>query len=198
MLATKIKITPPAKDTTNSKSLIQIYSQDIVFYKSQNVYPFIKLTNQVADLNNPTITELPGKTLSISPFDTLSNMTKFIKGRIFNNTGDTLNVTTHIGGTLIAIQEAKDERGVWRPIEYWFNDKCGNSFDNVQLTPNDFIEFYIPRYYGLFKTKVRLKILLGSKTYQSNEWVGRIDKKQFNKPREAQDKELKIFYSFLE
>jgi hypothetical protein len=198
MLATKVKITKPAKDTTQTKSLIHIFSQDIVFYKPQNIYPFVVLTNQVADLNNPTITDLPRKIISISPFDSLSSITKFIKGKIFNNTDVTLNVTTHIGGILIAIQEAKDEKGIWRPIEYWFNDRCGNSFDEVQLNPNEFIEFYIPRYYGLFKTKLRLKIRLGSETYTSNEWEGRIDKKQFSKPTEAQDKELKVFYSFLD
>lgn len=199
MLATKIKITTPAKDTTNAdKSLIQIAPNDLLFFEPQNVYPFIKITKQVTDLNKPTITELPGKTLSISPLDTFSNMTKFIIGKIFNNTADTLNVTTHIGGTLIGIQEAKDEKGNWRPIEYWFNDRCGNSFDNVQLAPDEYLNFYIPRYYGSFKTKLRLRFLIGAKTFTSKEWDGRIDKKQFIKPNETQDKDLKMFYSFLE
>ena len=198
MLATNIKITQPAKDTTNSKSLIQIYSQDIVFYKPKNVYPFITLTSQATDLNNPTITELPAKTILISPFDSLSSMTKFIRGKIFNNTADTLNVTTHIGGTLIGIQEAKNNKGNWLPIEYWINDRCGNSFDNVQLASNEALDFYIPRYYGSFKTKLRLRILIGTKTFISKEWDGRIDKKQFIKPKEASNKDLKMFYSFLE
>ena len=199
MLATKIKITTQVKDTTNTdKSLIQIAPLNLVFFEPQNVYPFIKITKQVTDLNKPTITELPLKTLSISPLDTFSNMIKFITGKIFNNTADTLNVTTHIGGTLIGIQEAKDERGNWRPIEYWFNDRCGNSFNDIQLAPDEYLNFFIPRYYGTFKTKLRLRLLIGTKTYTSNEWDGRIDKKQFIKPSEAQDKDLKMFYSFLE
>jgi len=199
MLATKIKMTPPGKDTTIANtSFIQIASQDIVFFEPQNVYPFIRLTKQVTNLNSQTIKELPIKTLSISPLDTLSNISKFISGKIFNNTADTLNVTTHIGGTLIGIQEAKDEKGNWRPIEYWFNDRCGNSFDNVQLAPNEYLNFYIPRYYGSFKTKLRLRLLIGTKTFTSKEWDGRIDKKQFIKPKEAQDKDLKMFYSFLD
>jgi hypothetical protein len=199
MLATKIKMTLPGKNTTTSNtSFIQIASQDIVFFEPQNIYPFIRLTNKVTELNNPTITELPSRTLSISPLDTLSSMTKFIKGKILNNTADTLNVTTHIGGTLIGIQEAKDEKGNWRPIEYWFNDRCGNSFDNVQLAPNEYLYFYFPRYYGSFKTKLRFRLLIGTKTFRSKEWDGRIDKKQFIKPKEAQDKDLRMFYSFLE
>lgn len=199
MLAAKIKMTPPGRGTTSSNtSFIQIASQDIIFFEPQNIYPFIKLTNKVAELNTPTITELPSSTLSISPLDTLSNMTKFINGIIFNNTADTLNVTTHIGGILIGIQEAKDEKGNWRPIEYWFNDRCGNSFDNVHLAPKEYLNFYIPRYYGSFKTKLRLRFSIGAKTFTSKEWDGRIDKKQFIKPKEAQDKDLKMFYSFLE
>jgi len=199
MLATKIKITTQVKDTTNTdKSLIQIAPLNLVFFEPQNVYPFIKITKQVTDLNKPTITELPLKTLSISPLDTFSNMIKFITGKIFNNTADTLNVTTHIGGTLIGIQEAKDEKGNWRPIEYWFNDRCGNSFNDIQLAPDEYLNFFIPRYYGTFKTKLRLRLLIGTKTYTSKEWDGRIDKKQFIKPSEAQDKDLKMFYSFLE
>jgi len=198
MLATKIKMKPPGKDTTTSNtSFVQIASQDIVFFEPQNIYPFIKLTNKVAELNNPTITELASRMLSISPLDTLSNITKFINGKIFNNTADTLSVTTHIGGTLIGIQEAKDEKGNWRPIEYWFNDRCDNSFDNIQLAPNEYLNFYIPRYYGSFKTKLRLRFLMGTKTFTSKEWDGRIDKKQFIKPKDAQDKDLRIFYSFL-
>lgn len=199
MLATKIKITTQVKDTTNTdKSLIQIAPLNLVFFEPQNVYPFIKITKQVTDLNKPTITELPLKTLSISPLDTFSNMIKFITGKIFNNTADTLNVTTHIGGTLIGIQEAKDEKGNWRPIEYWFNDRCGNSFNDIQLAPDEYLNFFIPRYYGTFKTKLRLRLLIGTKTYTSKEWDGRIDKNQFIKPSEAQDKDLKMFYSFLE
>ncbi|CAN5660901.1 hypothetical protein BH11BAC3_BH11BAC3_41010 [soil metagenome] len=199
MLGTKIKITPPKKDTANSNnSIIQIASQDILFFEPQNIYPFIRLTNKVTNLNNPTITELQSRAHSVSPLDTLSNITKFIKGKIFNNTTDTFYLTTHIGGTLIGIQEAKDEKGNWRPIEYWYNDKCGNSFDDIQLAPNEYINFFIPRYYGLFKTKIRLRFLLGAKTIISSEWDGRIDKKQFIKPKETQDKDLRSFYSFLE
>lgn len=199
MLETTIKVTTPIKDSTNSnKPFIHVASQDIVFFKAKNVYPFIKLTNNLSSLSGQTITEVADKTLSLSPFDTLSNMTKFIEGKIFNNSSDTLSLTTHIGGTLIGIQEAKDQKGDWRPIEYWFNDRCGNSFNTIELAPNDFVNFYIPRYYGSFKTKVRLRFLVGSRTYISSEWEGRIDKKQFIKPKEAKDKELKIFYSFLE
>ena len=198
MLATKIKVTCPEQDTTNTyKSLIQVASQDIVFFEPKNVYPFIKLTNQATKLNGQTITELPDNATSITPFDTLSNMTRFIQGKIFNISTDTLNVTTHIGGTLIAIQEAKDEKENWRPIEYWFNDRCGNSFEIIPLAPKHFFTFFIPRYYGPFKTKLRLRVLLGVKTLTSAEWEGRIDKKQYISPKKAQDKDLKIFYSFL-
>lgn len=191
MLATKVKINLPIKDTASSdKFLIQIALNDLVFFKPQNIYQSISTGKTIVNLSETTI--------SISPVDSLANMKRFIKGRIFNNSLNTLRITTHIGETLIAIQEAKDGKDNWRPIEYWLNDRCGNSFGEIQLLLNNFIGFFIPRYYGSYKTKLRLRVLIGSKIYLSREWNGRINKKQFIKPKQAEDKNLKIFYSFLE
>lgn len=198
MLSTKVKITQPAKDSISlDKSLIKILSQEIIFFEPENIYPFIKLSNKVADKNLPTIINVPLNLYSISPFDSMAGITKFIQGKIVNPGSDTLTITTHIGGTLIAIQEAKNVKGFWRPIEYWFNDRCGNSFKQIQLAPNEYIDFFIPRYYGSFKTKIRLRILIGTNVFLSEEWDGKIDKGQFVKPAEMQDKNLKPFYSFL-
>lgn len=137
--------------------------------------------------------------VEISPLNnTPGNPASINKGKIYNNTSDTLLIPIRTIGTLIAIQEAIDKNGNWQPIEYFFNDRCGNSFNHFELAPQYSLNFELPRYTGRFKTKMRLCLKLGYKLFAfSNEWEAYIDEKQFEKPTEALDKDLKIFYDFL-
>lgn len=123
---------------------------------------------------------------------------RFNKGKLYNNTSDTLFFLIRNVGKLIAIQEARDKNGNWQPVEYFFNDRCGNSFDEFALAPHYVLNFELPRYTGTFKTKMRLCIRLDNGLFAfSNEWPAYINERQFEKPKEALDKDIKIFYDFL-
>lgn len=128
-----------------------------------------------------------------------SSPSSALKGSIYNNTTDTINIPIHGVGRLLCIQEALDEQNKWLPIEYFSNDRCGNSFSDLELPPQYTVSFYLPWYTGDFKTKLRLRIKIGSyaTVVFSNEWEGVIDKRQFEKPAEACDKDLYRFYDFL-
>lgn len=83
---------------------------------------------------------------------------------------------------LTMIQEAKDELGNWRPIEYWIFPRCGYSRAPIELLPNDLILTRIIRYKGDFETDLRLKLRSNLQVYYSNSYRGTIHKSQFNLP----------------
>jgi hypothetical protein len=199
MLRSHIKITQPAKDIVKRQtSLVTVIPGEIEVNAIRNTYPFIEITGKVLPSIAYNTLEITEKTSELSPTNTTSGeATKFIKGIIYNNTKDTLSILTYIGQTIFGIQEAMNEKGIWQPIEYMVNDRCGNSGDDLYLAPQNFVKFYIPRYYGNFKTRMRLRLILIDGVTFSNEWEGSIDKQQFEKPKEAYDNVLKNFYDFL-
>jgi hypothetical protein len=78
------------------------------------------------------------------------------------------------------IQEAKNEKGKWKPIEYYEPyTYCGNSFWSKKLIPNHYAISKVYKYEGKFKTKLRLKFMTNNKIYYSNEFVSFINLKQF-------------------
>ncbi len=80
------------------------------------------------------------------------------------------------------VQEAKDAKGKWRPIEYLATSWCGNSEHRVFLPSGHYWEFAAPAYTGSMKTKLRF-VLRGEKSLYSNEFDGSINPGQFNKRR---------------
>lgn len=80
------------------------------------------------------------------------------------------------------IQEAKDQDGKWKPIEYFANyPSCiPNPFCNVHQ-PQKYSALSIIKYHGDFKTKLRVKVKIGEYIYYSNEIVGSINHSQFDK-----------------
>lgn len=98
------------------------------------------------------------------------------------NTTDTTFHARRQDGSLVMIQEAKNEAGEWKPIEFWIPSGCGNSyFDPLELKPNEFAEVAIVRYSGRFKTQLRLKLQYSykSKVMYSTPFEGSIDPSQF-------------------
>jgi hypothetical protein len=100
---------------------------------------------------------------------------------IFNPTNDTLYLD-HQDNRIIMIQEAKDEKGKWRPIEYWLSSKCGNSYGAFQIAPKNLAMVKVFKYTGVFKTELRIKIKNGKNTIYSNTFKASIDKKLFELP----------------
>lgn len=82
------------------------------------------------------------------------------------------------------IQEAKDEQGVWRPIEFIagsYGLKSCLVVPNMKLFPQKYFGTSIIKYYGDFKTKLRVKYVMQWEVYYSNEFTGYINKSQFSK-----------------
>jgi hypothetical protein len=85
---------------------------------------------------------------------------------------------------LYIVQEARDRRGKWRPIEYLPSSWCGNSYHQVFLGAHEYWEFAAARYTGRYKTKLRFRLTeYEGKTERlrvlSNEFEGSVNDKQF-------------------
>ena len=88
-------------------------------------------------------------------------------------------------GSLIMIQEAMDEKGKWKPIEYWVYSGCGNSyFDPLKLDSGKYVMIPIKQYHGSFKTKFRLKMKIYNTLFYSETFEGSIEKSQFEKQKD--------------
>ncbi|MBQ4820146.1 hypothetical protein [Aquimarina sp. MMG016] len=98
-----------------------------------------------------------------------------------NKTTDSLQIFTQ-DWRLFLIQEAKDENGIWLPIEYWESSDCGNSYEFDKLKPKGMLKTLSVAYNGNFETEIRFKLLNDNKVYYSNSLRGKINKEQFIVP----------------
>jgi hypothetical protein len=80
---------------------------------------------------------------------------------------------------VLAIQEAKDEKGIWRTIEYKGIDFCAVGYWRLNIYPKEYGVFLLRKYEGDFKTSLRVRIKVGKNICVSNGFEGSIDKKQF-------------------
>ena len=74
------------------------------------------------------------------------------------------------------VVEAKDDKGIWRPIEYLLHGYCGNAYWDLLLKPDYYLVGSIYRYTGDFETELRVKAALA----YSKPFRGSINKAQFN------------------
>lgn len=81
---------------------------------------------------------------------------------------------------LYIVQEARDQKGEWKPIETLPSSFCGNSYHQVFLGPREFWSFAVPRYEGAFQTKLRFRLKEKNMLLYSNEFGGSINPKQFD------------------
>ena len=106
------------------------------------------------------------------------------------NTSSSTRTLAASDSRLFLIQEAKDEHGVWRPIERLPWSGCGNSYHKVFLGTNEFWSFSVPRYDGPFKTKLRFRLwetiffpgMEAKPSRLSNEFEGGINPEQLGQP----------------
>jgi len=86
--------------------------------------------------------------------------------------------------SLYLIQEAIDENGKWKPIEFWGFSTCGNSYDRkINFNSNQIIKLDSPKYKGDFSTKIRFKLRLNNKIYYSNPLPSKINISKFQKSK---------------
>jgi hypothetical protein len=103
---------------------------------------------------------------------------------IWNPTSEITSIGVQ-GVTTEIIQEAKDEKGNWRPIEYWVSGFCGNGKWKYILEPNYYVITSVYKYSGEFETDLRVKFKRGNSVYYSNKFRGKINRHQFNPPEYA-------------
>lgn len=101
------------------------------------------------------------------------------------NPTDTPKAFSASDSCLPIIQEALDRKGQWRPIEFLYGTTCGNSYHQVFLDAHEYWAFTIPRYKGVYATKLRFRFTQGTNTLLSNEFHGSINPDQFKKPKDA-------------
>jgi hypothetical protein len=95
----------------------------------------------------------------------------------------------------IFIQEAKDEKGNWKPIEYYTFSYCGNSESAIGIQPNSIAVYKILKYDGEFETDLRLKFKNDKHIIYSNIYKGRINKNQFKIPEHVKrNKDVRRHY----
>lgn len=103
---------------------------------------------------------------------------------ILNKTNDTIH------NRFKYIQEAKDLKGNWKPIECYYNfGGCGNPESYFfKLLPNNYMVYPIVKYNGDFRTQIRIKLYNAGNVYYSNEFIGFINNSQFG------TKNLKVMF----
>lgn len=140
-----------------------------------------------------------GRPLKIVPFknslftDTTkySNKTELYKSLCFKvySPDDSSFILETQDGRIPAIIEAKNDKGEWKPIEFFVHSFCGNSNVNF-LVPKQHYAFLKASYFiGDYKTTLRLKVKLGNNFYHSKEFDGTIAKAKFNVPKNMYDLE---------
>jgi hypothetical protein len=100
---------------------------------------------------------------------------------LINDNKDTLYLNAEDSRVNIIIQ-AKDKKGEWKDIQTYYHSDCGNSYHTIKLEPHYFWKFKIPIFDGVFKTTLRLVLLIDEDTNKkilSNEFKGRINPSQF-------------------
>jgi len=112
-----------------------------------------------------------------------SNIEEKISVFIKNNSSNNISFS-HQDHSIYIIQEAMNENGVWKPIEYWESSDCGNSFGDINIEPNGIIETKTTEYQGDFKTKIRFKLNANDKLFYSNAIDGNINANKFIEPED--------------
>jgi hypothetical protein len=120
-----------------------------------------------------------------------TNFIHFYPVFLINNSDSVIAFTYQIISGLISIQEAQDSSGVWRPVEYWHWDWCGNTYSQCDLKPNYYVFSQIKIYNGKFQTNLRLKLKLQNKYYYSEPFKGSINYSQFKVPEKILNSDRK-------
>jgi hypothetical protein len=113
------------------------------------------------------------------------------------NLSENITHLDHQDARLIMIQEAKDELGIWRPIEFWRHHRSGTSYGTVELHPNQYVITKILRYDGEFETDIRLKLKNGRDIIYSEPFRGTININQFELPENLMQANISLDSIFL-
>lgn len=109
------------------------------------------------------VSEYPGAghflamTIDPSKIDTFATQYLGYKLFISNTSADTISFKVKDSWLNLKLQ-AQDKHGKWRGIEYLPTSWCANSNHIIELLPNYFWSFTIPKYHGDFQTNIRARL----------------------------------------
>ena len=98
---------------------------------------------------------------------------------IWNSTNKITSIPVQ-GVTTEIIQEAKDEKGNWLPIEYRVSGLCDDGMCDYILESNYYVVTTVYKYSGEFETDLRVKFRRGKNVYYSNTFRGSINRGQLD------------------
>lgn len=123
-----------------------------------------------------------GDTIEVLQDDTLVQMVKSFPVFIAN-TSTIHQATLELqDGSIMMVVEAMDQSGAWKPIEYWSNSWCGNSYYHQIIPPEHMVMTRSIKCSGGFYTRCRMKVSNDSNTLFSNEFFMSINESQFQQP----------------
>lgn len=114
--------------------------------------------------------------------DTLQQFVKSFPIYIVNTSINKTAVLETQDGSAIMIVEAQDKHHKWKPIEYWSNSWCGNSYFQMSISPRCFTFTRGIKCSGDTRSLCRLNLTNGKTTIYSNEFFMNINDSQFTKP----------------
>ncbi|QNR25170.1 hypothetical protein [Croceimicrobium hydrocarbonivorans] len=85
-------------------------------------------------------------------------------------------------GHVFGIQEAKEKRNQWHPIEVKGYDFCGNGRWAMIIHPQEFVVVLMQKYQGDYETEIRSRFKIGENIFVSKPYEGSIFKSQFSLP----------------
>jgi hypothetical protein len=114
---------------------------------------------------------------------------------LINTSSQTQKLATQ-DGSLMMIQEAKNQQGKWQPIEYWkFDWGMGATFGTLDLPMQHLVLFTAPQYKGSFATEIRFKLKIDEQNiFYSEAFKANISVSQFRIAEQAQNTKI----SYLE
>jgi len=99
---------------------------------------------------------------------------------LINDTGKRISINGQ-DGSVFMIQEAKDQKGKWRPIEFWRGSGCGMSYRGISIGAGKQVMTLAPRYKGSLKTQIRFKLNDGKRILYTKPFSGSVNPVQFKK-----------------
>ena len=85
-------------------------------------------------------------------------------------------------GNILGYLEAKNAKGVWKPIQYHMWYWCGNSYHRVQIPAHRQLNWFAPIQHGSLKTKVRWRLNREEGDIVSNEVTFYMAPERFSLP----------------
>ena len=179
---------------------------DSVYKFPFNAFGFLNVDGELRSVVDVNVIMLDGTVkIDTSEYSDGFKIAKRVLFKIFSKSGQEFDLEVQ-DLRLPAILEAKDELGVWRPIEYFIPSNCGNSYNKVHIDYGSYAIVSVNFFEGEYHTKARLRVLQTFGIVYSEEFEMSLSKDKFSFPRQSYKSILRRFgsksevykYAFLE